>query len=246
MAERRIRPNREHDDAELAHVDSFALASELVRRGAIAKPTTSSTHGIARITLPVLEPEGDRPTVRSACPVERPCPWVRCRAHLWRVDPDDRAGRRRVGGGDPMPLVAVTSAWSCAFDVIEAHPAGLLADDVGDVLGVVGERVGQLERKALAELGADMRELYGLESATIEREGRLRDRRKASGADRPEAAVGLTPDERRRTSVIAGGTDGRAVRRQRRIDRRAAVVAASDRATVEVGAVEPGADGITR
>jgi hypothetical protein len=57
-----------------------------------------------RYRLPVLQPslpvaderftpvEGV-PKTRGECPVERPCPHVRCSAHLWLVDADTRAGR---------------------------------------------------------------------------------------------------------------------------------------------------------
>jgi hypothetical protein len=33
------------------------------------------------------------PDTRAECPTVKPCPHVRCRAHLWRVDSQDRAGR---------------------------------------------------------------------------------------------------------------------------------------------------------
>ncbi|MCX5741871.1 MAG: hypothetical protein NT062_05140 [Proteobacteria bacterium] len=126
----------------------------------------------------------------------------------------------------PPALVSVASSWSCAFDVVEAHPAGLNADDVGEVLGVVGARVGQLERKALAELNAGLRELHGIDSATLEREARLRERREASGA-KPESRLTLTPTERRAMSLATGGRrEDRAARRARRQQARAAQLAA--------------------
>jgi hypothetical protein len=33
------------------------------------------------------------PDTRGDCPTQKPCPHVRCRHHLWRVDACDRAGR---------------------------------------------------------------------------------------------------------------------------------------------------------
>lgn len=33
------------------------------------------------------------PDTRADCPTQKPCPHVRCRFHLWRVDSQDRAGR---------------------------------------------------------------------------------------------------------------------------------------------------------
>jgi hypothetical protein len=57
----------------------------------------------ARRRLPVLQPslvpdsgylpKAGVPRTRADCPVERPCPFVRCRQHLWMEDAAHRAGR---------------------------------------------------------------------------------------------------------------------------------------------------------
>jgi hypothetical protein len=70
------------------------------RAAAISKRASKERQ---RKRLPVIQPEliGDRgfdpktgvPRTRGECPTERPCPFVRCRWHLFMEDAEHRAGR---------------------------------------------------------------------------------------------------------------------------------------------------------
>lgn len=193
---RQVRPPRAHPGEQLEDVDSFSLAAELVRRGAVQKSAAGGPG--ARITLPVLEPDGPRPTTRGECPEERPCPWVRCRAHLWRIDSDDRAGHRSPDHSVAPAIVQITSAWSCVFDVIEAEPAGLLPEAIGaEVMACTGRRIAQLEQRAMGTLNDELRALHGVPVEMHERNERAQDRVKANrrAADNTMGSLRFTREE---------------------------------------------------
>lgn len=71
-------------------------------------------------------PAGGRAECKTG---ERPCPYVRCKFHLWRIDAGDRVGRRpRAGETDRRaPATTLLPAWlehptpaCCALDVADA------------------------------------------------------------------------------------------------------------------------------
>lgn len=80
----------------------------------------------------------------------RPCPELECRYHLSLDREKSAMGRfklrvRGVAPNDGLP--------TCAWDVIEAAPQGLTQDEVADVMGCTGARIGQIVDKALRKLG---------------------------------------------------------------------------------------------
>lgn len=115
------------------------------------------------------EPLPTRPTTRGDCAdVPRPCPFVSCRHHLY-LDVSARTGAIRIafsGEPDEMPANA-----SCSLDVAEED--GVTLERAGEMMGVVRERIRQLEAAGLAKLGPLARRL-GLD---VGREGSASKRR---------------------------------------------------------------------
>lgn len=116
------------------------------------------------------------PAVRDECrDGHRPCPHIRCRAHLWLTLDHDRCGRPHGGRRPPSTLRRVFMQFpvpqSCMWDVVEslAPNEGLERDEVGELLGITGERVRQIEEAALAKLKAEHGDLLAGE---IIRQGR--------------------------------------------------------------------------
>jgi hypothetical protein len=110
-----------------------------------------------RENMPEFVPEGWRP--RGGIPESRadckdgprPCPFVRCRYHLWPVVGADRAGRPHGGRRAPTILRPATPA-SCALDLIDRNPDGLSHKEIGALFGITGERIRQIRRDAIAKL----------------------------------------------------------------------------------------------
>lgn len=97
------------------------------------------------------------PDTRADCPTEKPCPHVRCRHHLWRVDGGEngsRAGRpglssvprnsagltlRVLGNvGSERPGTTLEARWlespvppSCALDEVERHGRPMTNEECG-------------------------------------------------------------------------------------------------------------------
>lgn len=91
--------------------------------------------------LPVIP---DRPKTRGDCEGgERPCPWMGCRYHLW---PDTLGHSNRVNQPPELEDMAET----CALDVAARGPQTL--EVIGELTGVVRERVRQIEDRALRKL----------------------------------------------------------------------------------------------
>ncbi len=103
------------------------------------------------VLLEELEDDGvvvDRPTTRSECPVERPCPFVGCRYHLYLDITDTGNIKYNFYGIDPWELTP-----SCALDVADAGGSGLRSlTDIGRYMGLTRERVRQIEKSALENL----------------------------------------------------------------------------------------------
>lgn len=90
-----------------------------------------------------------RPKTREDCAqVMRPCPYVGCRYHLY-LDVSERQGSIRVNYEEEV--------WdlthSCSLDI--ADEGGHTLQSVADILRLTRERVRQLEKKALEEVGQD-------------------------------------------------------------------------------------------
>lgn len=86
----------------------------------------------------------------------RPCPYVRCRYHLW-ADVND-AGGLRVNFPDVEPW---DLRWSCALDVVDAAAGPLTLETVGRLLNITRERVRQIENSALMRANARLQILTG-------------------------------------------------------------------------------------
>jgi hypothetical protein len=109
------------------------------------------------------------PRTRGECEEGvRPCPFYACRHHLWAED--ERPGRPHHGK-HPLPVVREHSAATCALDVAHEQERrdakGMLSQErVGEALGITGERVRQIEQRALAKLmgehGLDLEEILGV------------------------------------------------------------------------------------
>lgn len=118
-----------------------------------------------------------RPQVRSDClpgvgfNVQRPCPWVSCRWHVWKemlhggsreedVSPvtmalgKGKAREARLPKWDPTSLPS-----TCVLDLSESEGdpgagrgAGMTLEQVGGVLGITRERVRQIEAVAMKKI----------------------------------------------------------------------------------------------
>lgn len=92
----------------------------------------------------------NRPKTRADCPIERPCPFVGCRYHLFAdVTPSGNLKINFVGDDN--------AAWhnrqTCALDVAEASEGeGLTLEEVGIALNLTRERVRQIEAAGLEKL----------------------------------------------------------------------------------------------
>lgn len=102
---------------------------------------------------PPLEPweENLRPRTRGDCADgSRPCPWASCSMHL-ALDVNPRTGH--LTRNQPSLEVWEMNE-TCALDL--ADKGGMILQDVGDAIGVVRERVRQVEAEGLAKI-----KLYG-------------------------------------------------------------------------------------
>lgn len=99
-----------------------------------------------------------RPRTRGECTDgPRPCPWVGCRYHLLGLGDNGRLGpRSAVLSPDDDAIAERIDALpeTCALDVADEGRHGLI--QIGDLLGVVRERVRQIEEKALAKMRGDL------------------------------------------------------------------------------------------
>ncbi len=126
----------------------------------------------------VLELRDDVPRIREECPLERPCPHVRCEMHLWRADPMPQPGRLAPGASArPLRPPELEPRWlewptpmSCALDDAESHPHQLqdLAI-VGERIGRDGDTAGKYVKRALAKVGTVEGGLEMLANLLIER-----------------------------------------------------------------------------
>jgi hypothetical protein len=90
-----------------------------------------------------LEQYEPRPTHREECGVERPCPYVSCKYHLY-LDVSPKNGSIKLNFPD---LEVWELPESCALDVAERE--GMTLESVAELMNLTRERVRQIESKAL-------------------------------------------------------------------------------------------------
>lgn len=98
-----------------------------------------------------LYPETDywRPKTRAECvDMERPCPFVSCKYHLY-VDVHPVRGSIKINFTD-MEVWEMTE--TCALDI--ADRGGITLEEVGEIMNLTRERVRQVETAGLAKLAA--------------------------------------------------------------------------------------------
>lgn len=96
-----------------------------------------------------LYPEMDywRPSTRGECvDMERPCPFVSCKYHLY-IDVHPVRGSIKVNFPD-LEVWEMTD--TCALDIAER--GGITLEDVGAIMNLTRERVRQLETAGLTKL----------------------------------------------------------------------------------------------
>jgi hypothetical protein len=94
-------------------------------------------------------PESDywRPTTRGDCAeMERPCPFVACKYHLY-IDVHPVRGSIKINFPD-VEVWEMTD--TCALDI--ADRGGITLEEVGQIMNLTRERVRQLETQGLAKL----------------------------------------------------------------------------------------------
>jgi hypothetical protein len=99
----------------------------------------------------LLYPETDywKPVTRAACAdMERPCPFVSCKYHLY-VDVHPVRGSIKLNFPD-VEVWEMTE--TCALDV--ADRGGITLEEVGEIMNLTRERVRQVETAGLAKLEA--------------------------------------------------------------------------------------------
>jgi hypothetical protein len=99
----------------------------------------------------LLYPETDywKPTTRAECKdMERPCPFVSCKYHLY-IDVHPVRGSIKLNFPD-VEVWEMTE--TCALDV--ADRGGITLEEVGEIMNLTRERVRQVETAGLAKLEA--------------------------------------------------------------------------------------------
>jgi hypothetical protein len=124
------------------------------RRRSRARARTISIRRLSKTELNrgrVLYPENEywKPTTRADCvDMERPCPYVSCKYHLY-IDVHPVRGSIKVNFPD-LEVWEMTE--TCALDV--ADRGGITLEEVGEIMNLTRERVRQVETAGLAKLAA--------------------------------------------------------------------------------------------
>jgi Sigma-70, region 4 len=122
------------------------------RRRSRARARTISIRRLSKAELNrgrALYPEEDywRPTTRAECAdMERPCPFVSCKYHLY-IDVHPVRGSIKINFPD-VEVWEMTD--TCALDI--ADRGGITLEEVGEIMNLTRERVRQLETQGLARL----------------------------------------------------------------------------------------------
>jgi hypothetical protein len=132
--------------AMFEHLDWCDDCREMVRKAAGLRMPADKELPL----LALLFPE-ERPKTRGDCKdAARPCPWVGCRYHLWSDEHDDLEDP--VGVEARVLAMPVQGAPSCALDVADEHPEGLLPTEVGRMLQMRPEVISAIEEAALVKI----------------------------------------------------------------------------------------------
>jgi hypothetical protein len=122
------------------------------RRRARARARTISIRRLSKTELNLgrmMYPEEDywRPQSRGECAdMERPCPFVSCRYHLY-IDVHPVRGSIKIN----FPVLEVWEMTdTCALDI--ADRGGITLEEVGEIMNLTRERVRQVETQGLARL----------------------------------------------------------------------------------------------
>ncbi len=154
------------------------------------------------------ELDAERPKIRQDCiNGPRPCPWIMCRWHtIWMIN--DSSKPIILGGQKPrhpimklsdddILLMIANMKCTCLMDVMDQ--AGLILEDIGDILGMTRERVRQIQGHTKKMKNGEYQEKGGVN--TIRKSPRLM---RMLGAfigfesfQEPGAAATWTPDKRR-------------------------------------------------
>lgn len=122
------------------------------RRRSRARARTISIRRLSKAELNrgrELYPETDywRPSTRGECAdMERPCPFVSCKYHLY-IDVHPLRGSIKVNFPD-VEIWEMTD--TCALDIAER--GGITLEEVGQIMNLTRERVRQLETAGLSKL----------------------------------------------------------------------------------------------
>ena len=124
------------------------------KRRSRARARTISIRRLSKTELNrgrMLYPEGDywKPVTRADCAdMERPCPYVSCKYHLY-IDVHPVRGAIKLNFPD---LDVWEMSETCALDV--ADRGGITLEEVGEIMNLTRERVRQVETAGLAKLAA--------------------------------------------------------------------------------------------
>lgn len=121
-----------------------------VRKRAVrARTVVSSREARRHLTVVPTERDPAAPRTRGDCfRVERPCPYVGCKHHLY-LDVSARTGSVKLNFPD---LEFDELSQSCALDVAANGPRKL--EDVADLMNLTRERARQIENNAMRKLRA--------------------------------------------------------------------------------------------
>lgn len=124
------------------------------KRRTRARARTISIRRLSKTELnrgKLLYPETDywKPTTRADCvDMERPCPFVSCKYHLY-IDVHPVRGSIKINFPD-LEVWEMTE--TCTLDI--ADRGGITLEEVGEIMNLTRERVRQLETAGLAKLQA--------------------------------------------------------------------------------------------
>lgn len=124
------------------------------KRRSRARARTISIRRLSKTELnrgKMLYPEQEywKPRTRADCvDMERPCPYVSCKYHLY-IDVHPVRGSIKVNFPD-VDVWEMTE--TCALDV--ADRGGITLEEVGEIMNLTRERVRQVETAGLAKLAA--------------------------------------------------------------------------------------------
>jgi hypothetical protein len=130
------------------------------------------------------------PKTRAECPTEKPCPHVRCRDHLWRVDACDRPGRpglaqvpRDAHGltvstpgelGEERAGTTLEARWletpvppSCALDEVDRHKRPMGNIEVAAAQGRHRTLSGRIVNDALESAKRNAAAMFGMSEADL-------------------------------------------------------------------------------